>query len=45
MLVTLKKELPIGLGEIESAHRYVIQRCLKIAGAWWKEEKAADAGT
>lgn len=28
--------LPIGSGEIESAHRYVIQTRLKIAGAWWK---------
>ena len=28
--------LPIGSGEIESAHRYVFQRRLKIAGAWWK---------
>lgn len=28
--------LPIGSGEIESAHRYVIQKRLKIAGAWWK---------
>jgi hypothetical protein len=30
--------LPIGSGEIESAHRYVIQIRLKIAGAWWKME-------
>ena len=30
--------LPIGSGEIESAHRYVIQNRLKIAGAWWKME-------
>jgi hypothetical protein len=28
--------LPIGSGEIKSAHRYVIQNRLKIAGAWWK---------
>jgi hypothetical protein len=28
--------LPIGSGEVESAHRYVIQARLKIAGAWWK---------
>jgi hypothetical protein len=27
--------LPIGLGEIESAHRYIIQSRLKRAGAWW----------
>lgn len=32
--------LPIGSGEVESAHRYVIQERLKIAGAWWKEEQA-----
>jgi Uncharacterised protein family (UPF0236) len=33
--------LPIGSGEIESAHRYVIQIRLKIAGAWWKIENAS----
>ncbi|MFI3135227.1 MAG: UPF0236 family protein [Methylococcaceae bacterium] len=32
----LEKGLPIGSGEIESAHRYVIQQRLKLAGAWWK---------
>lgn len=32
--------LPIGSGEIESAHRYVIQERLKIAGAWWTPENA-----
>jgi hypothetical protein len=32
----IEKELPIGSGEIESSHRYVIQKRLKIAGAWWK---------
>jgi len=30
--------LPIGSGEIESAHRYVFQNRLKIAGGWWKME-------
>jgi hypothetical protein len=30
----LEKDLPIGSGEIESGHRYVIQKRLKIAGAW-----------
>ena len=34
--------LPIGSGEVESAHRYVIQIRLKIAGAWWKVENAAN---
>ncbi len=30
----------IGSGEIESAHRHVIQHRLKLAGAWWKESHA-----
>lgn len=34
--------LPIGSGEIESAHRYVVQKRLKLAGAWWKKEQAAN---
>ena len=34
----LEKRLPIGSGEIESAHRYVIQERLKLPGAWWKAE-------
>ena len=37
----LAADLPIGSGEIESAHRYVLQQRLKLAGAWWKEETAA----
>jgi hypothetical protein len=36
----LAQGLPIGSGEIESAHRYIIQKCLKIAGAWRKEDHA-----
>jgi len=32
--------LPIGSGAIESAHRYVIQERLKLAGAWWTPENA-----
>ena len=36
----LEQGLPIGSGEIESAHRYVIQQRLKIPGAWWKKENA-----
>lgn len=32
--------LPIGSGEIESAHRYVLQERLKIAGAWWEIHNA-----
>jgi hypothetical protein len=36
----IDNDLPIGSGEIESAHRYVIQKRLKIAGSWWKKETA-----
>jgi hypothetical protein len=32
--------LPIGSGEVESAHRYVIQKRLKLSGAWWTSENA-----
>ncbi len=34
------QSLPIGSGEIESGHRHVIQKRLKVAGAWWKETNA-----
>ena len=36
----LEAGLPIGSGEIESGHRYVIQDRLKRPGAWWKPENA-----
>jgi len=36
----LENGLPIGSGEIESAHRYVIQERLKLAGAWWRDHNA-----
>ena len=36
----IANDLPIGSGEIESAHRYVIQKRLKIAGSWWLEKTA-----
>ena len=32
--------LPIGSGEVESAHRYIIQKRLKLPGAWWKPDNA-----
>lgn len=32
--------LPIGSGEVESAHRYIIQDRLKLAGAWWSKNNA-----
>ncbi len=35
-------ELPIGSGEVESTHRHLLQQRLKIPGAWWKKETAAD---
>lgn len=31
----LANGLPIGSGEIESAHRYIVQKRLKLPGAWW----------
>lgn len=33
---TIENGLPFGSGEIESAHRYIIQKRLKLPGAWWK---------
>lgn len=36
----LASGLPIGSGEIESGHRWIIQARLKLSGAWWKEENA-----
>lgn len=31
----LADDLPIGSGEIESAHRYIVQKRLKLPGSWW----------
>ncbi|MGH7908401.1 MAG: ISKra4 family transposase [Thermodesulfobacteriota bacterium] len=36
----IEANLPIGSGEIESGNRVVIQKRLKISGAWWKKENA-----
>jgi hypothetical protein len=36
----IRQGLPIGSGEIESAHRYIIQKRLKLPGAWWNETNA-----
>lgn len=36
----LANGLPIGSGEIESAHRYIAQQRLKRPGAWWRVEHA-----
>src|SRR5258708_5275765 len=36
----LQDGLPIGSGEIESAHKSLIQRRVKIPGAWWQLDNA-----
>jgi hypothetical protein len=36
----IKMGLPIGSGEIESAHKSLIQRRVKIPGAWWEIHNA-----
>lgn len=38
----LEQGLPIGSGETESAHRHLIQRRLKLPGAWWSQKNAAN---
>jgi hypothetical protein len=36
----IKRGLPIGSGEIESAHRYLVQQRMKRPGAWWRAHNA-----
>lgn len=36
----IRRDLPIGSGEIESAHRYIVQQRLKRPGAWWRAHNA-----
>jgi len=36
----LANDLPIGSGEIESAHRYIVQQRLKRPGSWWRAANA-----
>lgn len=36
----IKRDLPIGSGEIESAHRYIVQQRMKRPGAWWRVHNA-----
>jgi hypothetical protein len=36
----LEAGLPIGSGEVEGGHRWVVQERLKKAGAWWTRENA-----
>ncbi len=38
--VAIAANLPIGSGEVESAHRYIIQKRLKLPGAWWTPSNA-----
>jgi len=38
----IRRELPIGSGEVESAHRHILQKRLKIPGAWWRLERAEE---
>lgn len=36
----LEQGLPIGSGKIESAHRNIVHKRIKVPGAWWKESNA-----
>jgi hypothetical protein len=36
----LRAGLPVGSGQIESAHRHLLQSRLKLAGAWWTQANA-----
>jgi len=38
----IERKLPIGSGEVESAHRHILQKRLKIPGAWWRIERAEE---
>jgi len=38
----IKRNLPIGSGEVESAHRHILQKRLKIPGACWRLERAEE---
>ena len=38
----LTLELPVGSGEIGSAHRYIIRERMKLPGAWWTAANAKD---
>ena len=36
----IEKDLPIGSGLIEAGHRHVLQKRIKLSGAWWTEKNA-----
>lgn len=38
----IRQDLPIGSGEVESAHRHILQKRLKIPGAGWRLELAEE---
>ncbi|MGK5093431.1 hypothetical protein WDW89_15655 [Deltaproteobacteria bacterium TL4] len=40
----LEENLPIGSGEIESSHRYIIQDRMKLPGAWGKSITQKNVG-
>ena len=42
IMAQFEQELPIGSGEVESAHRHILQKRLKIPGAWWRLERAEE---
>ena len=33
--MAIEQGLPVGSGEVDSAHRYILQKLLKLAAAWW----------
>jgi hypothetical protein len=43
-LETSASTRPIGSGEIESTHRYIVQQRLKLPGAWWRTQRRVYAG-
>ena len=38
----IRRDLPVGSGEVESAHRHILQKRLKIPGAWWRLGRAEE---
>ena len=42
--IVAKMGLPIGSGKIESTNKHLIQKRLKLPGAWWKKRKCGKHG-
>jgi hypothetical protein len=36
----LDEDLPIGSGKVEGSHKFIIQKRMKLSGAWWTEDNA-----